>query len=95
MQKTVSEYLASNSSSGPQCQYVLRQGIFMNPMVKYNEFTLGLEPVDANKKLILCLHTSSWSLKLILCEFEVHMSNVTTTSPAEGFKLPLEMIIWS
>ena len=60
----------------------------MNPMVKYNEFTLGLEPV---KKLILCLHTSSWSFKLILCEFEVHMS--TTTSPAESFKLPLEMIL--
>ena len=62
----------------------------MNPGAKYNEFTLLFYRVVVNENTILCLHTSSWSLELILCEFEVHMS--TTTSPTESFKLLLEMI---
>ena len=65
----------------------------MNPRAKYNEFTLLLDRVGVNKNLILCLHTSSWSLELIRCEFEVHMS--TITSPTESFKLLLEMILWA
>ena len=63
----------------------------MNPGAKYNEFTLLFYRVVVNENTILCLHTSSWSLELILCEFEVHMS--TTTSPTESFILLLEMIL--
>ena len=62
----------------------------MNPGAKYNEFTLLFDWVVVDENTILCLHTSSWSLELILCGFEVHMS--TTTSPTESFKLLLEMI---
>ena len=65
----------------------------MNPRAKYNEFTLLLDQVGVNKNMISCLHTSSWSLEFILCEFEVHMS--TITSPTESFKLLLEMILWA
>ena len=41
--------------------------------------------------MVLGSPTSRWSLELILCGFEVHMS--TTTSQTESFKLPLEMIL--
>ncbi len=65
----------------------------MNPGAKYNEFTLLLDRIVVNKNMISCLHISSWSLELILCGFEVHMS--TITSPTESFKLLLEMILWA
>ena len=65
----------------------------MNPRAKYNEFTLGLDRVGINKNLISGSDTSSWSLELILCEFEVHMS--TITSPTESSKLLLEIVLWS
>ena len=93
MQKTVSEYLTSSLRSGPRYRRGFRNIFFMNPRAKYNEFTLVLDRVGINKNLISCSDTSSWSLELILCEFEVHMS--TTTSPTESFKLLLEMVLWS
>ena len=90
MQKIVSEYLTSSLRSGLRYRRGFRHLFFMNPRAKYNEFTLVLDRVGINKNLISCSDTSSWSLELILCEFEVHMS--TTTSPTESFKLLLEVI---
>ena len=91
MQKTVGEYVTSPLRSGPRYPRGFRNTFSMNPRAKYNEFTLGLDRVGINKNLISGSDTSSWSLELILCEFEVHMS--TVTSPTESSKLLLEMVL--
>ena len=91
MQKTVSEYVTSPLRTGPRYPRGFRNTFSMNPGAKYNEFTLGLDRVGMNKNPISGSDTSSWSLELILCEFEVHMS--TITSPTESSKLHLEIVL--